>query len=127
MARLFITQNTQQSMKPIAKYAYAGHTTPSSAFQRIQLMEAGLTGRNGVNVTRVAEEVTDPEQEAALTLSQAVEDAPARETITNFAVAMNKTVNQLVVQMNNTTLNHTVNPLVNAYPVLLITVQQELL
>ena len=78
-------------------------------------MEIGPTGENGASVTRLAEEVRDQEQGAVTILSPVVVVLLAKEMITNFAVVMNKHVNQV----NNIFLNFnaitTLIPLCNYY------------
>jgi len=118
MAGLCIIQNTLQSMKLTVRPVYAGHTTPLDAFRRIQWMENGQIGENGLNVTRLVAEVKNPEQEVAIILNPDVVEKLALVMIINFAVAMNRNVSQLVVPMNSITQIHIVNLLVRVSPLM---------
>jgi len=101
MAQASLMHHTLQSMKQSVKHVSAGQIIISSAVQRIQLMEVGLLGANGVNVTRHAMEVTGQEQDLAIILNHNVAVLPVLVMTMILSPATLKHVNNNVVQMSN--------------------------
>jgi hypothetical protein len=114
-------QSTQLNARPV----FAGQMVKSNVIQIIQLMEVGLNGDNGVNVTRLVVEANDLGQGIVTAQNPNVVEIPALEIAMRSIPATTKSAKN-VVPMNSSTQSPSASPLASPSAQISMTAQHVL-